>query len=91
MAEDMLTPDERAELKKVDWGKRGDPWAEPQVTSTEAAALAGVAPDTWSSYVSRGQAPAPDGRLGRTPWWWESTVQDWVAQRPRAAGGDHAR
>lgn len=52
------------------------------LTVAEAASLAGVRPDTWTSYVSRGQAPAPDGRLGSKPWWHRATVEQWIAERP---------
>ena len=36
------------------------------LTTAEAAALAGVKPRTWSAYVARGQAPAPAARIGTT-------------------------
>ena len=48
----------------------------------EAAALAGVRPDTWSAYVSRGQAPAPVEYVGRTPLWAAGEVKAWTASRP---------
>lgn len=48
----------------------------------EAAEIAGVRPNTWSSYVARGQAPAPTRRVGRTPLWSEDDVRQWVASRP---------
>lgn len=36
--------------------------------------------------------PAPDGRLEATPWWWEWTIDAWVATRPgRGAGGGKKR
>lgn len=61
-----------------------------QLTSAEAARVAGIEPKTWTSYVSRSKdrdpsrrlVPAPNGRIGRTPWWWESTVLWWMAHRP---------
>ncbi len=53
-----------------------------RLTNREAAALAGIAPGTWRDYVARGYAPTPDGRLGVTPWWWESTVRAWLESRP---------
>lgn len=50
---------------------------------TEAAARAGVADSTWRAYVAREQAPAADGQYdGRTPYWFESTVDAWIAARP---------
>lgn len=48
----------------------------------EAAAVAGVHPDTWSGYVSRGQAPAPTRKIGRTPLWDEDEVGSWAQNRP---------
>lgn len=36
-----------------------------------------------SAYLARGRMPAPDGRLGRTPWWWAATIKAW---RPREEG-----
>jgi hypothetical protein len=49
-----------------------------------AAALAGVAVDTWRAYVTRRKAPQPDGideTFGRR-WWWRSTVLRWLEERP---------
>ena len=54
-----------------------------RLTVTQAAEMAGVTPSTWRSYVAREQAPKPDGEFDkRTPWWWDSTVQSWVDNRP---------
>jgi predicted DNA-binding transcriptional regulator AlpA len=53
-----------------------------QITRDEAAALAGVTPDTFSGYVSRGQAPGPVRHVSRTPLWDEAKVQAWVDSRP---------
>lgn len=53
-----------------------------RLTNADAAALAGVAPSTWRDYVARGYAPAPDGRLGRTPWWRPATITTWLETRP---------
>lgn len=53
-----------------------------RLTNADAAALAGVAPSTWRDYVARGRAPAPDGRLGRTPWWRPDTITTWLETRP---------
>ncbi len=52
------------------------------VLNEEAAALAGVTPSTWRNYVTRGYAPPPDGRLGRTPWWHRATIDGWLETRP---------
>lgn len=37
----------------------------------------GIKPDTWSGYVTRGQAPAPARHVGRTPVWDAETVRTW--------------
>lgn len=52
-----------------------------QLTRAEVAELVGISPDTWSAYVTREQAPVPDGHLGRTPWWWSTTIERWQAKR----------
>lgn len=53
-----------------------------EITRAEAAVLAGVAPDTFSGYVARGQAPSPTRRVSRTPVWDEDEVRAWVDSRP---------
>lgn len=54
------------------------------LTADEAAARAGVARDTWTSYVSRGQAPPHDSRDPATGQrlWWEGTIEHYLAARP---------
>lgn len=53
-----------------------------QITSSEAAALAGVKVKTFFGYVARGQAPEPVRHVGRTPLWDASKIEEWVATRP---------
>ena len=55
-----------------------------KLTAAMAAAMVGVKPNTWRAYVARGHAPAPDGReeLSQHPFWLESTVREWEANRP---------
>ena len=61
-----------------------------RLTVSDAAALAGVAASTWRAYVAREQAPPADGRFdGRTPWWHESTVREWMARRLGTTKGPH--
>lgn len=48
-----------------------------QWSVTDVAAYLGVKPRTVTAYLARNQMPAPDGRLGRTPWWWETTIRSW--------------
>lgn len=65
--------------------------------SDEAAEMAGVSFATWRRYCSesegrRRQAPPHDGtdseRGHVRPWWWESTITAWMANRPgRGAPG----
>lgn len=45
------------------------------LTAEEAAAQRGVSVDTWHRSVYRGSYPSPDGHVGRTPMWRESTVR----------------
>lgn len=58
-----------------------------QLTTKEVAALLNIDPVTWRSYVSRGQAPAPDGHVesfGRSfPVWRRATVTAWAKSRTR--------
>jgi hypothetical protein len=60
-----------------------------KLPSKLAAERAGVAPATWRAYVSRDQAPKPDGFFAgpRSPWWWASTVDAYLASRPGQGHG----
>lgn len=64
-----------------------------EITSDEAAELAGVARKTFSGYVARGQAPKPVRHVGRTPVWDEAELKAWMANRPGPGdrGTDRAR
>lgn len=55
--------------------------SDDRLTSTEVAAILGIKPRTLSAYLARGQGHEPDGRIGRTPWWYRSTAEAWVAER----------
>ena len=49
-----------------------------RMTITDAAERYGIAPATFRAYVTRGQAPKPDGQHdARTPWWYASTLDAW--------------
>jgi|SRR5690625_1854516 len=52
------------------------------LTRAEAAERSGINPDTFSSYVARGQAPEPAQRVGRTPLWAAADIDTWLARRP---------
>ena len=46
------------------------------------AKMLDVEPATISSYVSRGQMPRPDLRLGSAPVWYRHTIERWLQSRP---------
>jgi len=52
-----------------------------ELTRDEVAALISIRRNTWSSYVARGQAPAPSRYVGRTPVWTRTAVDAWQASR----------
>lgn len=76
-------------------GGRGD--AAPAIimlTVKEVAARLGVKPRTVEAYRHHPQYgfPEPDGRLGRTPWWWPATIDTWQKGRPgQGRGGGRPR
>lgn len=51
--------------------------AAEQWSVADVAEHLGVSPATVRSYAARGQMPAPDGRIGRSPWWWSTTITQW--------------
>lgn len=51
-------------------------------TAGECATYLGIAPDTWTAYVSRGQAPAAATRWHNLRVWSASEVRQWHEQRP---------
>jgi hypothetical protein len=62
-------------------------FAGERLTASQAARVAGVQPTTFRSYVSRGQAPEPDGHIDkRTPYWLRSTIAAWRPESPADAG-----
>ncbi|OEJ20846.1 hypothetical protein AR457_42020 (plasmid) [Streptomyces agglomeratus] len=56
------------------------------VSTAGAAAIIGIEQKTWSGYVARGQAPAPDDHVGREPVWHLSTVLGYIDTRPGRPG-----
>jgi hypothetical protein len=52
-----------------------------RLTIGDVARLLDVKPSTVRAYKTRGQMPAPDGRLGRTPWWRTETITAWRSLR----------
>ena len=59
-----------------------DPTKGRQLSTHDVAALLGVKPATVSGYRFRGTMPPPDGKLGKTAWWWETTIDEWRKTRP---------
>lgn len=51
------------------------------ITTTEAAALAGIKPDTLRHYARTGHSPSP-ARFGRSLMWHRGDIEDWIASRP---------
>jgi len=47
------------------------------INEEQAAKAAGLTQNTFRVYRSRGTAPKPDGHLGRTPYWWRTTIEHW--------------
>ncbi len=56
--------------------------APAQWSVAEVAAYLGIKPRTVTGYLTRGQITEPDGYVGRSPWWWETTITTWQEQRP---------
>lgn len=60
-----------------------------KLVTAEAAALAGVSAANWRGWRARGvprgnPVPPPDGHYdARTPWWWDTTVERWMSNRPK--------
>lgn len=50
---------------------------EQQWSVAEVAAYLGVKSRTVTAYLARGQMPPADGRVGRSPWWWDRTIREW--------------
>lgn len=51
------------------------------LTTEDVANMVGVKVNTIRQYRLRGVFPAPDGHVGRTPWWKPETVTAWQATR----------
>lgn len=61
------------------------PAGEP-VGRQELAEAGGVAVSSIDTYLRRGTAPAPDGYVGRAPFWRRSTVEHWAKHRRTQVG-----
>lgn len=58
--------------------------------AADCARAARIAARTWRAYAHRGQAPPPNGSLGRTPWWTEARLAAWLDYGPGRTGVDWA-
>lgn len=54
----------------------------PILDRAAVAARLRIKPDSVTRYVNRGQCPPPDGRVGRAPWWFAATIEEWLPARP---------
>lgn len=59
-----------------------------QIDRAEAARIAGIKPDTLTDYLKADppKAPPPDGKIGNSPWWYESTIRRWAKGRKTTPG-----
>lgn len=62
-----------------------DWWATADVLVYLASVDSPISRGTWTSYVARGQAPAPDRVIGSTPVWRSATITAW--RESRRGGG----
>jgi hypothetical protein len=60
-----------------------DWWTTEDVLAFLRSVGAPISRSTWSSYVARGQAPAPDRIFGRSSAWKPAAIREWQAGRPR--------
>ncbi len=54
-----------------------------QLDRKGVAAMVGIGVPSVDKYMQRGSIPKPDGVLGRSPWWYTSTIVKWDRDRPR--------
>lgn len=61
------------------------------VSKRELAGRLGVEPETLGTYLYRKSwhlVPEPDGRLERSPYWYEGTVREWTEQEAALTSGE---
>lgn len=75
--------DNLAEIERLIAGVADDASSELTglLDTVGAAAAAGVAKATWTTYVSLGRAPAADVTVSGRPLWRPETVAAWAATR----------
>ena len=52
-------------------------------TTRDVAHFLHISSSTVRAYVTRGQMPKADRRIGREPVWRPATIRQWNGQRPR--------
>jgi DNA-binding transcriptional MerR regulator len=52
-------------------------------TTEDVARAVDVQPSTIRAYHSRGQMPAPTGRLGEKPYWDAEDIEPWIEDRKK--------
>ncbi|MFE0532032.1 hypothetical protein ACFW0V_30965 [Micromonospora parva] len=89
----MSTPERRPRTSRAAGaGAPAEEWTTAEVLAYLAEQGRPITANTWYSYVSRQQAPAPTRYIGRTPVWSPEEVRqyDREATRPRRAPRDGA-
>ncbi|MGL5862972.1 MAG: helix-turn-helix transcriptional regulator [Phycicoccus sp.] len=65
-----------------------DWWTTDDVLAFLRSVDAPISRSTWSAYVTRGQAPAPDRTFGRSSAWRPAAVREWQLTRPRRGSAE---
>jgi hypothetical protein len=74
----IVGADPHTPVPSYEAGAADDGWTRGQVLDYLREKGRPIAPGTWSSYVARGQAPAPIKRVGRTPLWDPRSIKSWT-------------
>ncbi len=59
-------------------------------TAEDCARYLGIERGTWTGYVSRGQAPDTDHKIGRSKVWPPAVIKEWDANRPRVGQAEQS-
>ena len=65
--------------------------AREQLDTAAVAQRLGITPASVRRYMMADRAhydfPQPDGHIGRSPWWWSTTIDRWRKKHPAGGGG----
>ena len=61
--------------------------AREQLDRAGVAERTGLAIKSVDTYRQRGVLPEPDGHVGRSPWWYSTTIDRWDAKRRKLGAG----